>query len=794
MRVLGLLLLAVAAVGVALAGPVIVKDGKPAAVIVTAEQPSDSAKRAVEELRTFVMKMSGAALPVQTDTMAVPAGQAALLVGRSKLTAGVEIPSGTDRDYTKEGFILKTQGNRVIVAGNEDGDYHGTEYAAYELLERLGCRWYYPGEFGQVIPKLATLTVPDINVTQRPSFAVRNIWMSGWADGTGEMLPWILRNKGSDRGGFAFPGDGTIQNLAPIKQYGKDYPDIYAMGKDGKRQDEKTNGEWVMLCTTNLRTIEVAAKTITDYFRAHPEANSYAFSAPDNNAVCYCPDCVARMHDLLLDSGIGESISDPYFNFVNNLAWKVNETFPDKYIVVLSYASRVATPEGLDRPWNPKIIIQLAQLRVSQIHPIGDPKDYSALRQLRTLKAWSRITPTMLIYDYDPHADLSRMPIWRPRALADDLRLYKANHVVGFTTEGQNTFFRTGLNYYIRTKLMWDVNLDVDKLLDDYYSHFFGSAAAPMKTFTDEIQTMLQATNERISWQPLLVDWTLVYPMERLSALGKVLDKAEALADTPEVKTRVRLHRILWNYMMTYQRMYACEHDGKYAEALVELEKLPGFIAEAQAIQPGLLPPDPGWVLNENNGLAHMRLYLTTMADRAGGKLGELLGRAPVTAQFLTDPTNIGLYEQWQRDDVANTVPWKSLKLNLDWGLSGYQDAEGYAYDGLGWYRFAMPVKKPAAGRAQLVIPTVYAEKIWVWVNGHMVTSPTNINGDPKVGPTPGKAVYINKRGRITLMVDIQDYLKTDAVNTFTVRMSGSLDRTQHRGFASIPFVWAPRP
>jgi len=790
-RIIWLLLLGLG--GGALAGPVIVKDGKPAAVIVTAAKPSESAARAAAELQKFVALMSGATLSIQTDATVQPAAQPLLLVGKSLLVKGVEIPSGNDRNFSREGFVIKTAGNQVILAGNEVGDYRGTEYAVYRLLDRLGCRWYYPGNFGQVIPKMATITLPDLNLSEKPSFPVRGIWMSGWADNTGEMEPWLIRNLGTSRVGFAFPGDGTIHKLVPIDKYGKDFPDVYAMNKDGKRQDAATRGEWVMLCTTNPKTVELAAQTITDHFRAHPAENSYAFSAPDNNAVCYCPDCTARMHDILLDSGIGESISDPYFNFVNNLAWKVNETYPDKYLVVLSYASRVATPEGLDRPWNPRIIIQLAQLRVSAIRPIGTPTDYSALRQLRTLKAWSRIAPTMLIYDYDPHADLSNMPFWRPRAIAEDMRLYQRNNVIGFSTEGQNVFFRTGLNYYIRARLMWDVNANVDALLDDYYTRFFGPAAAPMKRFTEEIMAMLQQTPDRISWQPLLIDWTLVYPPERLAPLGKLLDQADALATTPELKTRIRLHRILLNYMQTYNRMSALECAGQYAGALAELEKLAGFVEQAQAIQPGLLPPNPQWVINDGNGVGSMRQYLTTLADRAGGKLGELLGRAPETAQFLTDPNNIGYYEQWQRDDVADTVKWNALKLTKDWGLSGYQDAQGYAYDGLGWYRFAMAVKKPTAGRAQLMVPCVYAEKLWVWVNGHMVCSPTNMTGDPKVGPVPGKAVAINKRGRIMLMVDIHDHLKPNAVNTFTFRMSGSLDRVQHRGFTSIPFVWAPK-
>jgi hypothetical protein len=577
----------------------IVQNGQPRATIVTAEKPTASAQHAAEELQHFVELMSGAKLPIASDAAPAPTGQSLLLVGRSKLTTGVDIPSGIDRDFTREGFVLKTRGNNLVLAGNEDGNinghYHGTEYAVYELLELLGCRWYYPGDYGQVVPKLATIEVPDLDMTQRPSFAVRNIWTSLVADITGDMDLWLLRNKGTPRAdcGFAFPGDGTIQNLVPLKKYARQFPEIYAMQKNGKRQDENTPPEETMVCMSSAKAVELAAQTICDYFREHPEANSYAFSAPDAASMCYCPDCQARLHDMPQDRGtpIGpidsrssflfNSISDPYFNFVNNLAWEVNKTFPDKYIVTLAYLTRVQPPEGLDRPWNPHIIIQLAQYLTSAVRPIGTPTDVFALRQQRILTGWSRMTPKMLIYDYDPHADFSRNPYWRSRAIASDMRLYHKNHVVGFTSEGNNTFFRTGLNYYMRTRLMWDVNANPDTILDDFYTHFFGPAAAPMKQFCESIEAMLQATPANIAYQPILADWSVTFPSDKIAALGVSLDQADKLATTPEVKHRLALFRILHNYMTALRWLLHRQGDAIPADALIRIALVVAIAVQA---------------------------------------------------------------------------------------------------------------------------------------------------------------------------------------------------------------------
>jgi len=791
MKALLLVLCALCALG-AYAGTVIVQNGQPRSVIVTADKPTATAQHAAEELQHFVELMSGAKLPMQTDAAALPAGQIVLLVGRSKFTAGMNLPAGETRDRDREGFILKTQDDRIILAGNEDGNYHGTEYAVYDFLGRLGCRWYYPGDFGQVVPKRTTIDVPALDVAQQPSFRVRAPWTSGWATGTDDYGIWLLRNKGAtNSNSFVSPGDGTIANLAPPAKYAKEFPEIYAIDRNGHRPDENAPTESTMLCTTNPKTVEIAAITICDFFREHPEANSYGFSPPDSNALCYCPNCQARMHDFQSYAGY-ESISDPFFNFANNVAWAVNKEFPDKYITVMSYFSRVTPPEGLEKPWNPNIIVQSAQLWTSAVRPIGTPDDVFALRSLRTLNAWSRFSPRMFIYDYDPHADLSRMPYWRPRAIAKDMQFYKEHGVIGFNSECQPAYFRTGLNYYTRLRYMWDVNTNIDTLLDDYYTNFFGPAAAPMKQFQTAIEDMLQATPDHLYWRANYVDWTSTYPPAKVVALGKLLDQAEAQANTPEIKERVGMYRLLHEYMMTYLNVFTLKGQGKFAAAQQELGKLPPLIDRAEKLQRGLLPVDPGWVLAEGDGLNSLKNYLALQVERTDGMHGELLALAPEQAQFREDPEDVGIFEQWQRDDVAPGLKWAPISLLKDWGLNGFRDKEKYTYAGFGWYRIVMPVAKPAVGRAQLVVPDCKASKMWIWVNGELAYSPTTPRIKPPDAIPAGSAMAINSGGYNWLAVDIQDRLHPGATNSFVFRVLNNNPGTMQRGLADRPYVWAP--
>ena len=40
-----------------------------------------------------------------------------------------------------------------------------------DFLERLGCRWFFPGAFGEVVPKRDTIEIADMDVREKAGFA-----------------------------------------------------------------------------------------------------------------------------------------------------------------------------------------------------------------------------------------------------------------------------------------------------------------------------------------------------------------------------------------------------------------------------------------------------------------------------------------------------------------------------------------------------------------------------------------------------------------------------------------------
>ncbi len=764
----------------AMSAPLIVENGDPRSGIVIADDASKIAHKAASELQTFIEMISGAQLPICTvSEMRDNNSQTWILVGPSKAVEelNIPIPKGYTYAAKEEGFVLRTIDSRLIVAGNDDDPYQGTLYAVYDLLERLGCRWYFPGEFGQVIPKQSTIALPDLNITSKPSFPLRNIWLSGWADRTDGYEEWCDWNK-MNRRIYAFPGDGSIRNLAPPDEYFEEHPEIYALSEEGERVAKGSFGihgqqEETMLCLSNPLTVEIASKTICDYFKEHPEINSYGFSPPDGAPRCFCDDCVAGEHGFMNERDSKPSLSDTYFNFVNNIAWKVCEEYPDRYIVTLAYSNRVRPPEGLDQPFHPNIIVQIARLGMCAIHPIDSPNCLLSRRYLATIKAWSRIAPQLMIYDYDPHADLSRFPFWNVHSLRENMPLYHKYGVIGFTTEAHNTFLRTGLNYYIRAKLMWDVNADVDALLDDFYKNFFGPAAGPMKHFIESIESMLEHSPTHLRWTSSGTDWPEIFDANQVNKIGAYLDQAEALGKSEEVLSRIRAYRAMHQYMHIYLKHVRQIREGDYQGARESIERLSNPIQTAEAIQSGLLPPDGQYVIEVERGTVLLKERLKKLLDRTDGTRGERLKLAHPKAAFRTDPYNEGLYEQWHRDSVAETLKWNTISLNKNWYLNGYHDAAGNGYLGYGWYRFPIELSEiPTEGPIKLYLPMAYGEKLWVWVNEQLVHFPAD--EDDSISQ---------------IDIDITGPLKVGK-NTLTFRFLAAKEYNQRGGFSVRPLFW----
>jgi hypothetical protein len=752
------------------AGVLLVEKGQPRAVIVMATGASDQAREAAKLVQEYLARISGARLEIRDE--AVPVVGSQILVGRSESARrlGVDVSSRVTTAMNEEEYTIRTVGNTLILAGNEHSFYRGTVYAVNDLLERLGCRWFFPGAFGEVVPRLETIEVGPLNVHARPDFRFRNIWYSGWMPVQGndaaEYAVWMDRNRMNSLKAISLPGDGTITRLAPPEKYFATHPHIYALNKKGERVKD-------MLCLTEPEAVAIAAETIKQEFRAHPDAATFGFAPPDGHPQCFCPRCEAANPNFS-GKGLGEpSLSDVWFRFANAVATEVAKEFPDRWLLTNGYANRARPPEGLG-PLSPNLGIQSAMLDCCTFHPIDDRKCWQRQLYKNVLDRWTADLRCVFIYDYDPGKSLDGMPFPMVHNLESDFRYFKRRGVWGFWTEGQNCWMVTHLNYYIRSRLMWNAQADVRPLVRDYCEKFYGRAARPVE---DYLWTMEKAVGDSTIHETFgrLVPWRVIYTPKVMGKLDRLITEAvRRTANGPEAP-HVQVLDLVHQYIRAYLAMEEAATGADFAGGVRHADEMLHLRSDLGKINPSLIPVTPEWCSKGDGALEWHRQTYEELAGRMNGARGNLVAMTTRQWQFRQDPEKIGEFQNWYAPKVAGR--WDDLDTTMYWEAQSRQDEKGYGYTGHAWYRTALDVPAAAAGKPlRLAIGGMYSVELWTWVNGSLVDH------------------RIRQNTKNPFDIDVTVHIRPGQTNQIAL-LVGTLppDRNARGGLHRRVFLWTPK-
>ncbi|MFQ5809603.1 MAG: hypothetical protein ACE5JM_08290, partial [Armatimonadota bacterium] len=129
---------------------------------------------------------------------------------------------------------------------------------------------------------------------------------------------------------------------------------------------------------------------------------------------------------------------------------------------------------------------------------------------------------------------------------------------LGLSAELEDNFGSRGPNYWVAGRLMWDVDRDLDELLEDYYTTCWGRAAAPMRRYW-----------ERWRGKPPV-------SRDRLARSLRDLKDAGDLAVEPGVKRRIDLQKLYLHHIRVY-RDYSITPPGDLPELRRRAESLVRF-------------------------------------------------------------------------------------------------------------------------------------------------------------------------------------------------------------------------
>jgi hypothetical protein len=526
----GLFLSALGIIAMALPGSLfgatcLVKDGKPQAEIVIADQPLRMVKLAALELQAYIEKISGARLPITNEaSKEVPVK---IYVGKSKFTDRLKI---TDEGLKNGAFKMVAGDNylaligldsefklpKIYMKGHADlkraleewdkvtghnwefpysqihkeysaptglweKDERGSLNAVYSFLYDQGVRWYAPGEFGEIVPNKSTIELPAASKTVTPDFPVRYPYQYGKKFGGGERdeTLWQLRmgfDQAPDVIGVGYLAHGTAM-VIDREEAKQAHPEYYAL-IGGKRK----NGKDFVPCLTSKGLFEENVKMVRmifDYF----DAPMVSVMPTDGfTATCQCEGCVNKPTP---ERGWLGQYSDYVWEYVDRVAREVYKTHPDRKIVAMSYGSYFMPPTNI-ATFSPNIVVCMAQGRGRSMEEVRKArKEY-----LEKLPKGSR---QFLVYEYYLHARAGNphpfLPAFYPHAAAEDLKELKpfslGDYVEVYRTKGLDGFAAAHLNLYITGKFWWNADQDVNAMLEEYYTLFYGPARDEMKAFIE---------------------------------------------------------------------------------------------------------------------------------------------------------------------------------------------------------------------------------------------------------------------------------------------------------------------
>jgi hypothetical protein len=771
----------------------LVQDGQPRATIVVAKAALTAAPdpkvaeiqsplptpskvaAAARDLQTYLQKITGAKLPIVADDKA-PAGPV-VLVGKSALTRPEDrIPSGATPNCEEEGFVLLGKGDRLLLAGNDDGPYHGTEYAVAELLERLGVRWFMPGDYGEVVPHQPTVTVADVEVRQRPDFKMRNWWGNLATDAMRlDEYRWKVRNKMNPVLHFiTLPGDSSFRALSTPDMV-KAHPNLFGQTADGKPDPGMPN-------LSNPKAPAAFAAVIKEQFRKNPAMLSWGMAPDDGLPRDWRPESQARnlgFPDVVGRLGVPAelSISEEWLTFVNAVAREVHKEFPNHIVTTNGYANRNTPPVGMGIEKN--VWIMFAAIWSDTLHAYDNPRSWQTVRQGEMIRRWAELCPNVFMYDYTYIMLASAgTPVPLARKHLHDMPLLKKWGVIGFADEGRRVLGEAGIAPpYLRARLMWNAHLDGPAVLDDFFSKWYGGAARPARAFWDALEDAMEKT-PMLGHEDRILPY--VYTPELVAELGKDVAEAERLADSDTARTHVKADRLILEHLRGYLAMTEAEWACNFAETVKQADHMLAQRRQLNALSPFYFAADDAksdsgfyyW------GVVARKAYYQKLADQTTGKTGDLVAVLPESARFRTDPTDAGRFAGWfapGHDDKD----WRTLRTTVPFYAQGYRDEHGYPYLGAMWCRFTVDVPASSAGRkVRLFAPAVETEA-WGWVNGQYV------------GHRPYHEAYERPN---EIDWDVTAALRPGKANTVVLRVhTGMGAAAQASGLVSRVFLYAPK-
>jgi hypothetical protein len=239
-------------------------------------------------------------------------------------------------------------------------------------------------------------------------------------------------------------------------------------------------------CISNPEVVERFVRHYVQLFDQDPQREAASISPNDGSSFCTCPRCLAMSKDL----------SSRLLMFFNEVARRVAEKHPHRYLAFYAYAFCEDPPKVRDLRAGPNLVTVLAHYFTDKTRTVADAAFNSSQwgwlnhrlipwRKLNTVEHF--LVREYMGWWYGP------WPMYRSMPAA--LRSYADNGVDGIIREYQGRDFGTDLHMYLELRMTTDPYQDGGRLLDRAMSEYYGPAADVARRVSFEIEDALRRSS-----------------------------------------------------------------------------------------------------------------------------------------------------------------------------------------------------------------------------------------------------------------------------------------------------------
>lgn len=560
-------------------------------IVYDAENYSGLNVTAVSELKTLILESTGYRMTIKSDDEETRTNKIisiGLTQQAQKQTELMELYNKTD--FNGDGYIIETIGDSVYMLGKS---YRGNLNSVYEFLEHQFDFDAISDDVYTLKKNVVNMNLKNFNVLDIPDFKYRTPQLNTADSQFLQRIRAVINDTMFNR----VDGNYFVHNvmeILPKAKYQNEHPEWYSL--DGEQLCFTARGDE----QSAILMSETLAQELIDRLAQDTSVDYVSISPEDGTAHCKCSACTKDVELFGYDRTAYFANLIPFANRVARKLKEWNETTcPERNITlfVYSYGMERMPPVKMDENKNPiadengnfmpysddlvlddNIAVVLCGFNNAFYGPGQD--SYSSdetAGELITFKGDEEVKRCLAVmknkqFYFWTYSACFKNYLIPHYSIASRQAYYKYLKNIGGEiiydqcqfNNGATTGFGT-MNYYVSSKLMWDVNENVGELETKFLKNYFQEAYEPMNAlwtnysaymyYLAEEYGALSSHNASVNFVETKY-WPLGKLNELLGYIDQALEEIEPLKNTePERYQMLYKHIIRESIQFRYLKI-----------------------------------------------------------------------------------------------------------------------------------------------------------------------------------------------------------------------------------------------